>query len=200
MVEDNVVVEPRQLAENEEVVLGVANAGADVAGDPQVADDGVVDAAAVNVDAEDVPEDEEVGAAVVGDPDVQIVVKAEDANGLVEVVEDCGEVDGYGIADVGVEIDVLVVVDAGDGVDWEIEVEMEDDVEVEHVDVCADMNGHVIVDAREIIEVPDSSLSNSSSGVRPVTTPSNSAGNVRSSCARNDGNTRQSLSSPRCSN
>ena len=110
------------------------------------------------------PEDEEVGAAVVGDPavvvdpDIQIVVKAEDANGLVAVVNDCGEIDGYGIADVGVEIDVLVVVDAGDGVDWEIEVEMEDDVEVEHVDVCADMNGHVIVDARDIVEASDACL------------------------------------------
>jgi hypothetical protein len=77
---------------------------------------------------------------------------------------------------------------------------MEDDVEVEHVDVCDDMNGHVIVDARDIVEASDSCLPNSSASACLVTTPSNSAGQVRSSCARNCGSTRQSLSSSRCSN
>jgi hypothetical protein len=150
VVEDTVVVDPRQLVGDEEEVLEVVTDGVDVAGDPQAADDDVVDA--VNVEDVDVPEDEEVGAAVAGDPavvadpDAHVIVKAQDANGLVVVVEDCGEVDGYGIADVDVELGVLVVVDAGHGSDWNVEVEVEDDVEVEHVDVRADKVGHVIVD------------------------------------------------------
>ena len=173
MAEDNVVVDPRQLVGDEEEVFEVATDGVDVDGDPQVADEDVVDA--VNVDDVDVPEDEEVGAAVVGDPavvvdpDVRSIVKAQDATGLRVVVEDCGEEDGYDIADVDVELGVLVVVDAGNGSDWNVEVEVEDDVEVEHVDVRADKNGHVIVDTRGIVEDPDScSTGSSSSGCLPT--------------------------------
>ena len=127
VVEDDVITDPRQLAGDEEVVIGVDNAGADVAGDSQVADDGVADA--VNVDDVDVPEDEEVGAAVSGDPavvvdpDARSIVKAQDANGLLVVVEDCGEEDGYDIADMDAELGVLVVVDAGNGSDWDVGVE-----------------------------------------------------------------------------
>ena len=68
-----------------------------------------------------------------------------------------------------VELGVLVVVDAGNGSDWSVEVEVEDDVEVEHVDVRADLNGHVIVDTRGIVEDPDScSTGSSSSGCLPT--------------------------------
>jgi hypothetical protein len=187
VVEDNAIADPGQLAGDEEEVLEVATDGVDVAGDPQAADDDVVDA--VNVDDVDVPEDEEVGAAVIGDPAVVVdpnarsIVKAQDANGLLVVVEDCGEEDGYDIADMDVELGVLVVVDAGNGSDWNVEVEMEDDVEVEHVDVRADMNGHVIVDTRGIVEDPDSCSPNSSSSGCLVTTPSLPASSACSSNA-----------------
>jgi hypothetical protein len=175
VAEDNVVVDPRQLVADEEEVLEVVTDGVDVAGDPQVADGGVVDA--VNVDDVDVPEDEEVGAAVIGDPAVVVdpnvrdKVKAQDADGLLVVVEDGGEEDGYDIADMDVELGVLVVVDACNGSGWNVEVEVEEDVEVEHVDVRADKNGHVIVDTRGIVENPDSCSPGSSSSGCLVTTP-----------------------------
>ena len=174
VVEDNVVVGPGQLVGDEVKVFEVATDGADVAGVPQVADEDVVDD--VSVDNVDVPDDEmkkEVGADVAGnpavavDPDVRDIVKAQDANGLPVVVGDCGEEDGYDIADVG----VLVVVDVGNGSDWNVEVGLEDDVEVEHVGVRADLNGHVIVGTRGIVEDPESCSPGSSSSSCLVTTP-----------------------------
>ena len=82
------------------IALVVAIPGADVDGDPRNADVDVVVALAVDVDAVVAPETEEVGPAVVGDPDGHIIVEVHDAHGPGVVVEDCKSSGGCAIVDV----------------------------------------------------------------------------------------------------
>ena len=95
------------------------------------------------------------------------------------------------------KLGVLVVVDACNGSGWDVDIELEDDVEVEHIDVRADMNGHVIVDTRGIVEDPDSCSSGSSSSGCLPTEPGLPASSACSSSARAGCDSRQSMSSLR---